>query len=285
MILFYLNNQSKHYSRIIRNLYRSYTGKKQILATQKFSQNAVLNKRANIIVFAGMLRGDGLIYQFCKQNNKSFIYIDHAYIDRGYNAGNASGEWMRLTYNAFTWSKNLPESNDRWNLYFGRKYQLKPWNMHGGNKILVLPPSEATKFLFPESVEWTEKAIQEIKKHTSDKIHIREKPDQPVADPITNQVIDRKTFHHEKTIDQDMMEAKLIVTFNSAVPVLGTINGIPCYCSPHAAAYPMNIDLNNINNPPEPRRQEWLNQLVYHQYNTAEMKNGEFWNLIQKYYV
>lgn len=284
MILFYLNSKNVHQSRIIRNLFRSYPGEKNIQNTSKFPDNTVLNNKAKMIVFAGILRGDGLIYRFCKDNNKKFLYVDHAYLNRGYNSASSQNEWMRITPNAFNWHLNVQESNERWDAFFSEKFKLSDWNTHGGKKILVLPPSEATKALFPESVEWTKNAIDEISRRTTSPIHIREKPDQPIVDFNTNQVLDRKTFTHEKTIDEEMLESKLIVTFNSAVPVLGTILGIPCYCSPYAAAYPMNINLNYLNISPEPKRREWLNQLVYHQYNSEEMKNGKVWDLLKKYY-
>ncbi len=283
MILFYLNNQNQNHARIIRNLFRSYQGTKQIQTTLKFAQSTALNQKAKMIVFAGILRGEGLIYKYCVENKKNFLYIDHSYLDRGYNKTNEENEWMRATYNAFTWSLNQKESNERWNQYFQKKYTLSPWNTKGGKNILVLPPSEATKAIFPHSVEWMENALTEIKKITVDPIVIRNKPKQPVVDINTNKVTSRLNFNYEKTIEAEMLDAKLIVTFNSAVPVLGTILGIPCYCSQYAAAYPMNINLDNIENPPEPSRQEWLNQLVYHQYTTTEIKNGNVWNLLEKY--
>jgi hypothetical protein len=283
MILFYLNHDNKKQARIIRQLFNSYTGEKHIHSTARFDPNNEINQRADIILFAGMLRGEGLIYRYCKENNKKFLYVDHAYLDRGYNVPNPDKEWMRVTLNAFTWSLNQTETVDRWNQHFAKKYTLLPWNKKPGKNILVLPPSEATKFLFPESVGWTNKAIEDIKAKTNAPIYIREKPDQPVVDSVTNQVIDRLKFDHPRTIEQDMENAKIIVTFNSAVPVMGTIKGIPCYCSPYAAAYPMSINLSYLNNPPEPERQPWLNQLVHHQYRTLEIRDGTIWKMLEKY--
>lgn len=282
MILFYLNNKSYHYSRIILNLFKSYPNKKQIMSTLRFDPNSKINLEADVIVFAGMLRGEGLIYQYCRDNGKNFIYLDHAYIDRGYNPENLPNEWMRITYNAFTWSQYQLEKNDRWQQHFAEKYPLTPWNSNDGDRILVLPPSEATKFIFPKSEEWMKETLDTIKQKTKLPIYIREKPDQPIVN-TRNEVVDRKKFHHETSIDEDMAKARLIVTFNSAVPVLGTIKGIPCYCSPHAAAYPVSINLDQLDNPPEPKRQEWLDQLVYHQYTSFEMKTGKIWELLEKY--
>jgi len=282
MILFYVNSSNLDYARIIKNLFRSYPKEKQIQATHRFDPNNPLHEKADIFVFAGMLRGDGLIYKYCKENNKNFLYLDHAYINRGYKPTTSELEWMRITYNAFTWSYNQLEKNDRWQKHFAEKYPLTAWNSNDGDRILVLPPSEATKFVFPESEEWMRQTLDTLKQKTKLPIHIREKPDQPIVNS-SNQVIDRKKFYHQTSIDEDMVKAKLIVTFNSAVPVLGTIKGIPCYCSSHAAAYPMSINLDQLDNPPEPNRQEWLDQLVYHQYTSFEMKTGKIWDLLGKY--
>jgi hypothetical protein len=283
MILFYLNSKNKSQARIIRNLYRNYLGVKNLQATSRFNPNNKINDDAKLIVFAGILRGEGLIYRYCKESNKNFLYVDHAYLERGYNFKESANEWMRITPNAFTWAKNQIESPDRWNQYFGSKYQLSSWNRNNGSYILALPPSNATKVMFPESSEWMERTLAEISTKSNLPIKIREKPLQVTVDPNTNQVIGGTNTLHQNTIEADMLGAKLIVTFNSAVPVLGTILGIPCYCSPYAAAYPMNINLSYINNPPEPNRQAWLNQLVHHQYTSEEMKSGKVWELLAKY--
>lgn len=283
MILFYINNKHSHHSRFIRNLYQSCKDEKMLQSTKRFLTNQRLNEKAALIVFAGILRGDGLIYQYCKEYNKNFLYVDHAYLYRGYNSVNPDNEWLRITPNNFTWNKNQSESVERWNQYFAKSFPLSPWKSNNGKNILVLPPSSATKYLFPESQEWMERTIDEITRRTNAIVRIREKPLQVNVDPITNEVVSGFDVKHDKTIDQELAEAKCIVTFNSAVPVLGTIRGIPCYCSPQSAAYPMNINLDDINNPPEPNRQNWLNQLVYHQYTTNEIISGKFWKLIEKY--
>jgi hypothetical protein len=283
MILFYLNNKNQKQAKFIRYLFRSYTGQKQIQPTSRFSTNHKLHEKASTIVFAGFIRGEGLIYQYCKEKNKNFLYIDHAYINRGYNSKNPDEEWMRITYNAFTWNKNEIESNDRWNQYFAKSYSLSPWKSSQGKKILVLPPSESTKYLFPESVEWTNKAIEEVRKRLNAPVVIREKPFQVEVNPTTNFPSSSLVFEYDKPIEAELLDAKIIISFSSGVPVMGTILGIPCYCSDKAAAYPMNINLNYLNNPPEPDRQTWLNQLVYHQYKTTEMISGSVWNVLKKY--
>ena len=280
MILFCVNTQKEEQARFVRHLFLSYTGEKQIITTANFDPTSELVANASVIVFIGFLRGDGLIFNYCTKNNKNFLFIDHAYLHRGYSANNDENEWMRVTPNDFNWTLNQPALSDRWIKHFASTYPLKVWNQHNGNRILVLPPSKATQALFPQSLEWVEKTINEIRQHTDAPIYVREKPLQPIVDFETNVVTGKLKFEHPRSIEQDMLEAKCIVAFNSAVPVLGTIQGIPCYCSRYAASYPMNIKLDQIDDPPEPNRQSWLNQLVYHQYTTAELKNGTFWKMI-----
>jgi hypothetical protein len=283
MFAFYLNNKNQNQARIIRTLYRSCPYEKTLNATVRFEDNTKINSKAKVIVFAGMIRGEGLIYKYCQASGRSFIYVDHAYFNRGYDSGSTESEWMRVTQNLFSWSKFQPETPDRWKQHFDSQHKLAPWNTHEGKNILVLPPSEATKYLFPESVEWTESTVKELKKYVNAPVRIREKPYQPVIDPVTNQVINRLSFDHNTKIDDELMNAKYVVAFNSAVPVQATLLGIPCIASPISAAYPISLTMDRIKYPPEPNRQEWLNQLVHHQFTTAEMKSGDIWTMLEKY--
>lgn len=281
MIVFYINVQNKNYARIIRNLYRSCPYEKMLQATNRFSAEQLT--RASAAVFAGMIRGEGLIYNYCKENQKNFLYVDHAYLFRGYNSKEDENEWMRISYNSFTWNKSEFRPSDRWDKYFANSFNLSPWMGNEGKHILVLPPSEATKYLFPESIKWTENAVKLISSKINAPIKIREKPDQPKIDSITNQVIGRDVYNYETTIDEDLLNAKFVIAFNSAVPVQATIMGIPCYCSEESAAYPISINPEKIIDCPQPNRQAWLNQLVYHQYRTDEVKSGQFWAMIKEY--
>lgn len=280
MILIYFNNKQSNHLRLLKHLYRSYRGVKMIQATGRFDKNVKMNRDADLIIFAGMIRGEGLIYQWCKEHNKDFLYIDHAYLNRGYNMRDPKNEWMRITKNSFAWNRLEARPNDRWLAHFKPQYSLAPWRGGAGKNILVLPPSEATKFLFPESVDWTRNTVEELKKYTDAPIIVREKPLQPQIDPHTNQVIGRLDFKHEHTIDYELMYAKCVVAFNSAVPVQAAVLGIPSITAPVSCAYPISFRPHEIENTTEPKRQPWLDQLVYHQYTTEELITGKFWEMI-----
>ena len=74
-------------------------------------------KAAKCIMFAGIIRGEGNIYQYCIRNNKRFLYMDHAYINRGYSP-NPEEEWMRITDSRFSWNVFEERTPDRFNNFF-----------------------------------------------------------------------------------------------------------------------------------------------------------------------
>lgn len=278
MILFYYNSEGKDQARLIQTLCRHTQGQRQLVVTKSFDPTSDIVKNARFIIFAGMIRGNGLIYKWCVENNKDFYYLDHAYLDSGYKRTTPANEWMRITKNNFLWNQLEDRPADRWDTHFSKKYPLQPWRSNNGKNILVLPPSQATQYLFPDSINWMKAMLADLKKLELP-IVIREKPTQPRTDE-NNKVVEVLKYTHEKTIEEEMEDARMIVTYSSAVPVLGTIKGIPCITSKMCAAYPISQTIDTVMQAEEPNRLKWLHQLVYHQYNTEEMSNRKIWNLL-----
>lgn len=278
--IFYYNREQKHHTRLIKALHSSCPGLKTLFETRDFTRNVRLNQRADHVVFAGMIRGEGNIYKWCRDNNKRFFYLDHAYLERGYNQYNPASEWMRITDSAFTWNKLEVRDGTRWNKHFAAKHQLRPWNSNQDKpNILVLPPSIATQFLFPESSNWLNQMSRKLASVTKKNIVVREKPMQPVLD-VRNQIVDRVRYDHALTIEEELDQAAAVVTFNSAVAVEAIIRGIPVIGHATAACAPMNTDMDKLEDAPEPPREAWLHQLVHHQYRTDEIINGTVWKML-----
>jgi len=275
MIIFYKNPLQNRHERLIEILYNSCPYEKKLYTTEKFAANARLNQRATALVFAGMIRGDGLIYKWCKQNGKRFFYLDHAYLNRGYNTGDPNNEWFRITDSDFLWNKMEHKTAERWNEYFAEQYALKPWSLKGKN-ILVLPPSQATQFIFPKSKLWLNHTLRILEKYTSKNVIIREKPTQQIIS-VNNQIVKPLKFDHKTTIEQELENAYAVVTYNSGVTVQATIEGIPVFCDQNNSAAPITNRIEDIENPLFQNREPWLNQLVHHQYRTKEMMDGTVW--------
>ena len=280
MIIFYANKNNSNHVRILQAFHDSYEGTKYIYPTEWFNKNIKINRQADIIVFAGIIRGEGAIYKWCQDNGKRFLYIDHAYINRGYNGAYPDQEWMRITDSDFVWNKMEHRGQDRWDGSF-KNLELGRWDINYNKpNILVLPPSTATQYIYPESKTWLERAVRVIKDNSNKNIVIREKPIQ-MRLTAENTVESVMKFKHEKTIEAELQDAYRVVTFNSAVAVQATIMGIPAHCSQEGAAAPVRFQLNLMDGVPEPNRQAWLNQLMYHQFRTSEIADGTVWRLLE----
>jgi hypothetical protein len=275
LLIFYKNPKQNRHERLIEILYKSCPYEKKLYTTDKFAANARLNQRASALVFAGMIRGEGLIYKWCKQSSKRFFYLDHAYLNRGYNISDPDNEWFRITDSDFLWNKMEHRTSERWNQYFAEKYPLQPWRLKGKN-ILVLPPSQATQFIFPKSKLWLNHITRIIEKYTDKKIIIREKPTQQIIG-VNNQIIKPLKYDHAKTMEEELADAYAIVTYNSGVTVQATIEGIPVICDQNNAAAPITNRIEEIASPLFQPREQWLYQLVHHQYRTREMIDGTVW--------
>jgi len=278
LLIFYKNPKQNRHERLIEILYNSCPYEKKLYTTDKFGANARLNQRASGLVFAGMIRGEGLIYKWCKQNRKRFFYLDHAYLERGYNTGDPDNEWFRITDSDFLWHKMEHKTSERWDQYFAEKYPLKPWRLTGKN-ILVLPPSQATQYIFPKSKLWLDHTLRILPKYTNKPVVIREKPTQQVIG-INNQIIKPLTFKHSNTIEQELVNAFAVVTYNRGVTVQATLEGIPIVCDQNNAASPITNRIEEIDNPLFVPREQWLHQLVHHQYRTREMIDGTVWQML-----
>jgi hypothetical protein len=188
---------------------------------------------------------------------------------------------MRITDSDFVWNKmETHRGPDRWDASF-KNMELGRWDCNYFKpNILVLPPSTATQYIYPESKTWLERALRVIRDNTNKNIVVREKPIQ-MRLTAENTVESVMKFKHERTIEAELADAARVVTFNSAVAVQATIMGIPAHCSQEGAAAPVRFQLNLMDGVSEPPRQQWLNQLIYHQFRTSEVADGTAWRLLE----
>jgi len=75
-------------------------------------------------------------------------------------------------------------------------------------------------------------------------------------------------------------DAFAVVTYNSGVTVQATLEGIPIICDQNNAASPISNRIEEINSPVFGPREQWLHQLVHHQYRTREMMDGTVWQML-----
>jgi hypothetical protein len=204
-------------------------------------------------------------------------------MNRGYSQ-DPEKEWMRITDSRFAWNGFEEQNPDRFQTIFSGEYPpIKPYRYNNlSEKILILPPSLATQFIFPESRVWLQKVTSFLAKNTHRDIVIREKPIQTKLTP-RNMVVEAVKYKHERTREEELADAYAVITYNSAVVVQAAMMGIPVHSHENGCGAPISFNIEDIDNlPPEPPRRRWLHQLVHHQFRTTEMIDGSLWPMIFK---
>ena len=229
----------------------------------------------DVVVFQGIIRGSGHLMQYVTKHNRPFVYIDHAYFFSGYNP---VSEWMRVSCNGFMPTSYVIRPASRWQQYFNT-VKLSPWRK-SGKHILVLPPSTGVKWCWPESETWLNETLTLIKQHTDRPIIVREKPDQHIFDQAGNIV--GKTSKSSTNIESDLANAHCVVAYNSNTLTNAICKGIPVISHKASPAFFISNKFSDLENLTEPDRMSWLYYMAYNQFNTAEFKSGEAWDILKQ---
>jgi hypothetical protein len=112
----------------------------------------------------------------------------------------------------------------------------------------------------------------EIKKHTRRRVIFRPHPLGKLP-PIEGCDCSSEPLFKELT------QAHAVVTFNSNTAVEALLYGVPVFAFDEGSMVwnVCNRELRDLDNPSEPARQKWLNNLCYAQWTLAEMSEGLAW--------
>lgn len=196
--------------------------------------------------------------------------IDFYNIDTGYIQPSTRKDYHRVTKNNL---QNLSAIKD---CPVDRLKKLN-WNYrepHNDGKILICPPSEKVmKFYDVNLKEWLESTVDQIKSQTNRTIEIRNKPNR----------LDRVTTD---TIWKALDDTYCLVTYNSIAATEAILYSVPAITlAPNAAATICNTDINSINNPTIPTKDEIVRfaaHLSYCQFTMAEIKSGTAWSIVNE---
>ena len=159
--------------------------------------------------------------------------------------------------------------------------KLKPWKTDG-KFILIAGQHERSEQWRnqPRMSRWVMETIENIQAHTDRPIIFRPHP-RCRLDSIEHQY--KNVFRQEPrqlpgTYDDFDMAFKDIyttVSWTSNPGIHSVIEGVPAYTSPSSLAWDVSIkSLTNINNPPTPDRQQWLNDYAWTEFTVEEIAQG-----------
>lgn len=221
---------------------------------------------ADLFIISGILRGTGLVYKECVAQKRDFLFIDHAYFNKGYE----HPTWMRVTKNRHVFGPSLTYSSG--SNYDKFKKPSSDWMSNRGNQILVFPPTHAISWLF-DADEWEEKTIAEIKKHTDRPIKVRSKPNNPIVDTKGNLLRIEST--KDTPLEEDLKNTYAAVIYNSNAAIECLRAGIPVVASENCCAFPVTCTFDQFESKiAEPNRQQLFMDLAQAQFTKLEMTQG-----------
>lgn len=192
--------------------------------------------------------------------------LDWIYWDRGY-ARRVFATWLprgdnggyyRWHLNSFQMKAIREVSGDRWK---SLNTPLENWKLNSSGHILLAEPSP-TYQRFHEIQGWTEKTIEELRKHTDRKIV-------------------RRTKESKVPLSVDLAGAHAMVTHGSNAAVEAVIMGCPVFVAPDSAASLIGeVDVSRIETPLYPSREAWARSLAYCQFNEQELVDGTLWRFM-----
>ncbi|QIK78071.1 hypothetical protein G7077_03235 [Sphingomonas piscis] len=209
----------------------------------------------HVPVVWGVLRESDRILAQAKAQSLYFLYIDHAYFDRGH------GRSYRITRNGYEAGAVRRCPSDR---FRALGIETQPWRK-SGREIVVCPPTDY--FMQAHGcLDWLETTLAMLKAATDRPIVVREKPkDTEAAVPLP----------------VALESAHSLVTHSSNVAIEAVCLGTPVFVSPASAAAPVGLtELSQIEDPVYPDRDAWLAHLAYSQFSLEEIADGRAWRML-----
>lgn len=169
-------------------------------------------------------------------------------------------------------------------------FDLAPWRTNGNHILVCLQRNGGWSMRGLDVMEWCNKTIKEIKAQSSRPIVVRTHPgDAKRAQQYIKQLQDSSvTVSHKPNIEDDLQNAWATVTYNSSPGVASAIEGVPVFVTdptPQVSqAYDIaNTDLEKIENPFMPDRQQWIEKISMCHYNFDDLRKGLAWSVIKDY--
>lgn len=194
------------------------------------------------------------------------------YWDRGYNRRvfatdlptGVNGGMYRWHLGSFQMQAVRDVPGDRW---AATQTPLAPWS-RSGRHIVIAEPSE-TYQRFHGIEGWTERTLATLRSLTDRPIVVRDKE-------MQRRGIDG--MPGGRRLREDLAGAHCLVTHGSNAAVEAVIMGCPVYVHEDSTAALVGLtDLNQIETPIYPDREQWCRSLAYSQWSEREMIDGTLW--------
>ena len=240
----------------------------------------------------------------CRENKIPLITFDGGLLSSFGNVSTSPDHHFRVSlYTPMNDGDFLSDNSpsDRWEMMVKKfKVKYEPWRKSDQDDpiIFVLQPKDNWSMNELDPIKWFNDVYDKLRPATDRKFIVRPHPNHVAAMekridefPADVQVVIGQKFfkgdekkHYRFNYQQALNNCHAVVTHNSTACIDSCVRGIPTFCtSDLALAWPVaNKDLNNIETPEYPDRDQWVYDLGYKQWTEAEIKDGTVFNRFKK---
>lgn len=212
-------------------------------------------------------RGDIIKKQ--ERHGGRVIVLETGYVNRGAGRDHhyAAG-WGGLNGRADF--RNAGMASDRWEL-LGRG--LRPWRGDGSRMLVCGQVPWDAACQHHDHIGWCQMATAQLGRRFGPAVAFRP---HPLAACVNYGV---RCEISDRTLEEDLADARCVVTFNSNTAVDAIIAGVPAIAmDPGSMAWDVaGHTLDDVDNPPRPERAQWASDLAWAQWNVDELRRGLAW--------
>jgi len=231
----------------------------------------------DIAVFYGLEGRLRRIFRDYKEKAKA-AYVDLGYWKRKEPKARFDG-YHKIVINdrhptAYFQRRQHDNSRSRW-----MDVTIKPWSPGTGHILIAGMGDKAAEAEGYDFEAWERWAIKKIRMFTNRSIVYRPKPSCKRARPIAG------VGYSAKTVDlsQALRNCYAVVTHHSNVAVEALCAGVPVWCWKGVATPFASQDLRTLDSPTMLEgREQWVNDIAWCQWSTAEMRSGLAWTQLQE---
>lgn len=236
------------------------------------------------------LRQDAINLQ--KKNNKKSLIVDSnlfLYRDQG-----NTRTYLRYSFDGvfpttgFYFDRDI--DTNRWKkISNDLGITIKPWRTNGNHILICMQRNGGWSMGGLNVQTWLDQTILKLQKVSNRPIIVRAHPgDKKVKSYLKINHRNVMVSSADRHLLDDLVNAWATVVYNSSPSVASIIEGVPAFitdpCPNHSQAFAVaNLDLNRIESPLMPDRQQWVEKLAMCHWNFAELRSGEAWTFFKKY--
>jgi len=166
--------------------------------------------------------------------------------------------------------------------------ELKPWRTQGNHILICLQRNGGWSMRGLDVNTWANNTIAKLKTLTKRPIVVRPHPGDKKWRRYLKLMHNDVRISTSTNIKDDLRNAWATVLYNSSPSVASIIEGIPAFLTDPHPEYSQtkevaNLDINKIENPNLPERQQWVERLSMCHWNFDELRSGEAWQFFRNF--